>query len=67
MSTVFKMVFYMDNDKVLIQKLGVITPIPDSTIPVDLCQKNKCIINFTNDYMRFIFEVLTKTKYMHYI
>ena len=57
----------MYNDKVLIQKLGVITPIPDSTIPVDLCKKNKCIVNFTIDDIRSIFEVITKTKYMHYI
>ena len=32
--------FVVSNDKVILHKREVITPIPDSMIPVDFCQKN---------------------------
>ena len=41
----------MYNDKVLICKQEVINPITDYMIPVDFCQKNKPVINFTTDDM----------------
>ena len=52
----------MYNDKVLVCKQEVITSIPGSIIPVDLCQSNEPVINFTTGDMRYKFEVFTKNK-----
>ena len=43
----------MYNDKVLICKREVITPIPDYMRPVDFCQNNELVINFTIDDMTY--------------
>ena len=37
----------MYNDKVLIRKHEFIPPITDSVIPLDFCQNNETVINFT--------------------
>ena len=52
----------MYNDKVLMLKREIITPIPDYIIPVASCQNNKHVINFTTGDMRSKFEVFAKYK-----
>ena len=59
MSTVFNMVF-MYNDRLIILKRKIILPIPDSMIPLYLCQMNKPKINFTTNDMTFKFEAFSK-------
>ena len=44
--------FVIYNYKLIIRKREVINPIPDSMIPVDLCQNNEPVINFTTDDTR---------------
>ena len=41
----------MYNDKLIILKREVITDINDSMIPVNFCQNNNNVINFTTDDM----------------
>ena len=48
--------------QLLIHKLEAIRPIPDSMIPVDFCQKNKPVFNFSTDNMTPKFEVFSKNK-----
>ena len=43
--------FVMYNDKLIILKREVITDINDSMIPVNFCQNNNNVINFTTDDM----------------
>ena len=50
----------MYNDKLLILKQEVLSPMYDYMIPVDFCQNNEPVINFTTDDMRSKFEVLSK-------
>ena len=52
----------MYNYKVLIWKIEAIPPINYSIIPVDLCQNNEPVINFTTDEIRSKFEVFSKYK-----
>ena len=48
--------------QLLIHKLEVIPPITDSMIPVDFCQKNKPVVNFSTENMTPKFEVFSKNK-----
>ena len=48
--------------QLLIHKLEAIRPIPDSMIPVDFCQKNKPVVNFSTENMTPKFEVFSKNK-----
>ena len=41
----------MYSDNIIIQKWGFIPPIPDYMIPVDCCNQDKYVINFTTDEM----------------
>ena len=52
----------MYKDKVIVRKREFIPTITDSMIPVDFCQKNKPIINFTPDDMTSKFELFSKNK-----
>ena len=52
----------MYNTKVLISKREVIAPIIDYMMPVDFCQKNKLIINFTTNDMTSKFQLFSKKK-----
>ena len=61
-SNCLKVGFVVYNDKLLIRKRESIPPIPDYMIPVDLFQKNKCVINFTNNDMRSKFEMFLKNN-----
>ena len=47
----------MYNDKVIIRIQEVVPPITDYIIPVDFCQKNELVINFTTDNIRSKFEL----------
>ena len=52
----------MYNDKILIRKWEVAPLIIDSMMPVDFCQNNEPVINFTTDDMRTKTEVFSKNK-----
>ena len=52
----------MHNENVLIHKWEVITPIPDYMIPLDFCQNNQHVINFTTDDMISEFKTSTNHK-----
>ena len=54
--------FVRCNYTLLIRKQEVIIHIHNSMIPMALCQKNQCVINFTTDEMISKFEVLTNHK-----
>ena len=57
----------MYNDKILIRKQEVITPITDYTTPVNSYQNNDNMINFTTDDIRSNLEAFQRMKRMHYI
>ena len=52
----------MHNNKVILRKREVIPIFSDSMIPVDCCQNNSSIINFTTDNMKSKFELVSKNK-----
>ena len=52
----------MYNDRLLICKLDVILPIPDSMMPIDCCKNNDNVINFTTDDIISRFEAFSKNK-----
>ena len=52
----------MCNYKLILRKIEVGPPIPDSMIPVDCCQKYESIINFTTDDITYKFEFFSKNK-----
>ena len=54
--------FVMYNNKVIIIEIEIITPIPDSMIPMDFCQKYLPINNFTTDDIRSKFEFFQRIK-----
>ena len=54
--------FIMFSDRVLIHKREVSTPIPDSRIPVDLCQRSKHVFNFNTDDTALKFNRFQRTK-----
>ena len=54
--------FVVYNDKALLIKWEVIPNITDSMIPVDLCQNNENVNNFTTDDIRSKFEVFQREK-----
>ena len=52
----------MYNDEVLIHRLEVIPPILGYVIPVDFCQNNEPVVNFTTDDMTSNFEAFSNNN-----
>ena len=52
----------MYNDKVPIINQDLIANIPHYMIPVDCCQKNKPVFNFTDDYIKFRINAFSNNK-----
>ena len=56
----------MYKNKLILHKTEVIPPIPNYMIPVDFCQNNSSMINFTTDDMTSKFGLFSKNK-MNYL
>ena len=54
--------FFMYKNKVRIQKIEVVPPIPDYIIPMDFCQNYSSVINFKTCYMTSKFGLFSKNK-----
>ena len=57
----------MYNDKVIIRKLEVVPPIPDSMIPMDFCQKINLSLILLLTALYPSLEHFQRTKCIHYI